>query len=126
PASPIARSRWLAVGEVAGHASGARILSAAPIEEQVVLDLFGDGVETRHDGEFDPVTGSITPTRSRRLGAIRLASGPDPKPDPAAITQALVDAVREHGPDLLPWDARGVQLRHRAAFAHRFDAEIRP
>ena len=35
----VAREReWLAVGEVAGHASGARILSAAAIDEQTVLD----------------------------------------------------------------------------------------
>ena len=33
PASSLAGSAWLAVGEVAGHASGARILSAAAIDE---------------------------------------------------------------------------------------------
>ena len=72
------------------------------------------------------MTGSVTPTRSRRLGAIRLASGPDPSPDPAAIEQALLDGVREHGLDLLPWDERARQLRARAAFANGFDATIRP
>ena len=85
PASSLARSEWLAIGEVAGHASGARILSAASIDERDVLDLFAERIETRHDGEFDPATGSVTPTRSRRLGAIRLASGPDTNPDQAAI-----------------------------------------
>jgi ATP-dependent helicase HrpB len=126
PAAPLARSQWLAVGEVVGHASGARILSALAIDEQDVLGLFADQIETRHDGDFDPATGSVTPTRTRRLGAIRLASGPDPKPDPAAIEQALLDGVSEHGLDLLPWDQRGRQLRHRAAFAHRFDPAISP
>jgi ATP-dependent helicase HrpB len=124
PASPLARSEWLAVGEVAGHASGARILSAAAIEERDVLDLFAERIETRHDGKFDPVTGSVTPTRSRRLGAIRLSSGPDPTPDQGAIEQALLDGVREHGLDLLPWDERTRQLRDRAAFAHKFDESI--
>jgi ATP-dependent helicase HrpB len=124
PTSSLAGSHWLAVGEVAGQASGARILSAAAIDEQDVLQLFADRIETRHDGDFDPTTGSVTPTRSRRLGAIRLASGPDPKPDPAAIEQALLGGVREHGLELLPWDERGRQLRDRAAFAHRFDPTI--
>ena len=124
PASPLASSEWLSVGEVAGHASGARILSAAAIEEQAVLELFADRIETRHDGEFDPATGSVTPTRSRRLGAIRLASGPDPSPDLAAIEGALLEGVREHGLALLPWDERAIQLRHRAALAHCFDAAI--
>jgi ATP-dependent helicase HrpB len=124
--SPLARSEWLAVGEVAGHALGARILSAAAIEEREALELFADRIETRHDGSFDPVMGAVTPTRSRHLGAIRLSSGPDPAPDQGAIEQALLDGVREHGLGLLPWDDTATQLRLRATFAHRFDAEIAP
>jgi ATP-dependent helicase HrpB len=126
PASPLARSEWLAVGEVAGHAAGARILSAAPLDERELLDLFGDRIEIRHDGAFDPATGAVTPTRSRRLGAIRLSSGPDPAPDPTAIEQALLKGVREHGLHQLPWDEQAVQLRQRAAFAHAFDSGIAP
>ncbi|HEX3424066.1 MAG TPA: ATP-dependent helicase HrpB [Sphingomicrobium sp.] len=126
PSSPLARSEWLAIGEVAGHASGARILSAAMIDERDVLDLFGKLVETRHDGAFDPVTGSVTPTRSRRLGAIRLSSGPDPAPDQDAIEEALINGVREHGIDLLPWNEASRQLRFRTDFAHRFDPAILP
>ena len=123
-ASPLGGSEWLAVGEVAGHASGARILSAAALDEREVIELFGDRVETCHDGAFDPATGGVTPTRSRRLGAIRLSSGPDPRPDPAAIAAALLDGVREHGLHLLPWNERAAQLRQRAAFAHAHDAAI--
>jgi len=124
PASSLASSTWLAVGEVAGHASGARILSAAAIEEEAVLDLFGDRIETRHDGEFDPATRSVTPTRSRRLGAIRLASGPDPSPDQDAIQQALLGGIQEHGLGLLSWDDRTLALRNRTAFAHDIDPNI--
>ena len=124
PASPLARAGWLAVAEVAGAASGARILSAAAIDAAEVLALFGDRVETGHDGAFDPATGSVTPTRSRRLGAIRLSSGPDPHPEAGAIEQALVDGVREHGLALLPWDDAARQLRARAAFAAEHDAAI--
>lgn len=124
PASPLASSEWLAVGEVAGPASGARILSAAVLHERDVVELFGDRIETRHDGDFDPATGSVTPTRSRRLGTIRLSSGPDPNPDPQAIAQALLAGLREHRLALLPWNDAASQLRHRAAFAHRFDPAI--
>jgi ATP-dependent helicase HrpB len=126
PDSPLAANQWLAVGEVAGRASGARILSAAPMDEQAVLELFADRVETLHEGDFDRTTGSVIPTRSRRLGTIRLSTGPDPKPDQHAIERALIDGVREHGLDLLPWEDRGRQLRHRAAFAHPFDVTIPP
>ena len=124
PASPLASSQWIAVGEVAGHASGARILSAAAIDEAAVLELFADRIEVRHDGDFDVSTGAVVPTRSRRLGAIRLASGPDPSPDQAAIERALLDGVREHGLQLLPWGERALELRNRAAFASRYDPSI--
>jgi ATP-dependent helicase HrpB len=124
PASSLAGAQWLAVGEVAGHASGARILSAAAVDEKEVLQLFGDKVETRHDGDFDPIAGSVTPTRIRSLGAIRLSSGPDPKTNAEAIRDALIEGVREHGLALLSWDERSEQLRHRAAFAHSIDDSI--
>ncbi|MFL6776446.1 MAG: ATP-dependent helicase HrpB [Sphingomicrobium sp.] len=124
PASSLAGNAWLAVAEVAGHASGARILSAVAIGEQAIIELFGNRIETRHDGDFDPSTGTVTPTRSRRLGAIRLSGGPDPKPDQSAIEKALLGGVREHGLDLLPWDDRSRQLRDRAAFVQRLDSSI--
>ncbi len=122
PASSLASAQWLAVAHVAGSAAGARILAAAAIEEADVLTLFANRIEIRHDGAFDPATGSVTPTRSRRLGAIRLSSGPDP--DPAAIAAALVEGVRAHGLAQLPWSDEAEALRARAAFARSVDPAI--
>ena len=48
PASPLAREAWLAVAEVGGAAAGARILSAAPIDQATVESLFADRIATRH------------------------------------------------------------------------------
>ncbi|GAA4037153.1 ATP-dependent helicase HrpB [Sphingomonas rosea] len=124
PSSSLTSASWLAVAEVAGSAAGARILAAAAIDEAQVLALFGDSVEIRHDGAFDPATGAVTPTRSRRLGAIRLASGPDPKPDPQAIAAALVEGVREHGLSHLPWSEDAIALRQRLAFARGHDESL--
>ena len=124
PDSSLASAAWLAIAEVAGSAAGARILSAAAIDEADVLALFASDIELRHDGSFDPVTGAVTPTRSRRLGAIRLSSGPDPNPDPQAIAEALAEGVRTHGLDLLPWNEEGRSLRQRAAFARDHDPNL--
>ena len=60
PASTLAREQWLAVAETQGMAAGARILSAAAIDEESVAALFGERIETRHIAEFDPATGGIT------------------------------------------------------------------
>jgi ATP-dependent helicase HrpB len=124
PTSPLARSEWLAVGEVAGAASGARILSAVAIDLADVEALFGDRIETWTDVRFDPATAAISATRGRRLGAIRLSSAPDPRPDQAAIEAGLIAAVRRHGLALLPWPDSALALRQRAAFAASHDASI--
>ena len=124
PASPLARSEWLAVGEVAGAASGARILSAAAIEFAEIEALFDDRIESWTEVRFDPATAAISATRGRRLGAIRLSSAPDPKPDQAAIEAGLIAAVRRHSLALLPWPESAIALRHRAAFAAAHDPDI--
>ncbi len=117
PLSPLAREEWLAVGEVQGSAAGARILSAAPIGEADVLALFPDRIITSRTVRFRPANGGIEAMRERRLGAVRLSSGSDDRPDPAAVVAALLDGVRQGGLDLLPWSEAAQSLRMRADFA---------
>ena len=124
PASPLARSEWLAVAEVAGAASGARILSAAAIERAEVEALFGNDIEVYTEVRFDPATAAISATKGRRLGAIRLSSAPDPNPDQRAVERGLIDAVRQHGLSILPWNHGASSLRQRAAFAAGRDGTI--
>jgi ATP-dependent helicase HrpB len=124
PASPLARNEWLAIAEVAGAASGARILSATHIDLNEVERLFADAIEQFSEVRFDPSTGSISATKGRRLGAIRLSSAPDPKPDQQAIEAELIEAVRRNGLSILPWPESAIALRQRAAFVGRMDDTI--
>jgi len=124
PASPLARNEWLAVAEIQGAASGARILSAAPIDAAEVERLFADQIEIRRMARFDPATGSVEARRERRLGAIVLATGHDETASPAMISAALIDAVRTRGLDLLHWSDGVTALRARAAFASAQAAEL--
>ncbi len=117
PTDPLATAEWLAVAETQGIAAGARILSAAAIDQATVETLFADRIETRRTFAFDPSTGGVEAVRERRLGAIALSRGPDSNTDRAAITTALVDGVREHGLALLPWGEAAIALRDRATFA---------
>ncbi|MFB0873719.1 MULTISPECIES: ATP-dependent helicase HrpB [unclassified Sphingobium] len=117
PLSPLAREDWLAVGEVQGSAAGARILSAAPIGEADVIALFGDRVREHRTVRFRAANGGIEALRERRLGAVRLSSGSDDRPDPQAVVAALVDGVRQGGLALLPWSDAAQSLRMRAGFA---------
>ncbi len=115
--SPLARAEWLAVAETQGMASGARILSAAQIDGAAVEALFADRIETRRSVTFDSATGRIDARRERRLGAIRLSSGPDSGADPQEIEAALLEAVRNHGLALLPWPDSATAIRTRARYA---------
>ena len=121
PTHPLARSEWLAVAEVAGAASGARILSATAISLADVETLFADQISRWNNLAFDPATGAVTATHGRRLGAIKLASGPDPQPDQTAIETALAEAVRKHGLALLRWSDAATAVRARVAFARAHD-----
>ena len=117
PTDPLARAEWLAVGETQGSAAGARTLSAAAIDLPTIEALFAQRIQTRRTADFDAATGTVQPTRERRLGSLRLSSGPDSAADPATIAAALLEGVRAHGLSLLPWPDEAAALRARAAFA---------
>jgi ATP-dependent helicase HrpB len=124
PHSPLARETWLAVGEVSGAAAGARILSAAAIGEAEVEALFGDRIESGAQLSFDPATGTVRARRGRRLGAITLSEGRDSNASPEQVAAALVEGVRSHGLQLLPWSESARSLRLRAAFAREHDPDL--
>ena len=115
-ASPLASAEWLAVADVQGAASGARILSAAALTEMQVLALFSDRIETVVDVRYDKATDRVEGRMRRRLGAILLAKG-QVAPDPHAAAQVLLQTVLDTGLDVLPWSNATIALRQRAAFA---------
>ena len=116
PATALARSEWLAVAETQGSAAGARILSAAALDPRAVETLFADRIETAEDARFDPATGAVVARRTRRLGAITLASGPADA-TPEVIAKALIEGVRSHGLKVLPRGEGAMVLQARARFA---------
>lgn len=93
PASPLARAEWLVIGDAQGQAKGARVTAALPVEAAEVEQWLAERIERRSALRW---TGSRVEARlERRLGAITLASGPDPQPDPDAIAALLLDKAVE-------------------------------
>lgn len=117
PADPLARAQWLAVGEIQGSAAGARILSAVAIDDTEVMAVAADRIEERRSVRWRKELGGVEALRERWLGAIRLSSGTDDKPERADIVRALAQTLRSEGLDLLPWGHAAQSLRKRAAFA---------
>jgi ATP-dependent helicase HrpB len=116
-AHPLAKEEWLAVADVQGAASGARILSAAAVDLSEIEALYRDRIENGAQVTFDPATGGVRAQSGRRLGAIMLSKGQDANVDPAAIVDALMKGVTEHGLETLNWADSTRHLRQRAAFA---------
>jgi ATP-dependent helicase HrpB len=110
PTSPLATAEWLAIGDAQGQARGARITAALPLTiaevEQWLADRIARRSVLRRNGE------RIEARLERRIGAIELASGPDPAPDAEAVTALLVDKALENLADILP-----TTLLARARFA---------
>ena len=116
-ASLLARAEWLAVADVQGAASGARILSAAALTEADIIDRFGHRIESKQILTYDKSTDRVDARVQRRLGAIVLSEGRLEKPDPQAVASALMAAVQDMGIDALPWPSSARALRERAHFA---------
>lgn len=117
PAHPLARNEWLAVADIQGAASGARILSAVPIDAAEVETLFADRIESGVDVRFDPETGSVRTIAGRRLGAIMLSRAENAEASAEDIAAALLEGVCEHGLAVIGWPQSATALRQRARWA---------
>jgi len=117
PLSPLAQAEWLAVADLQGAASGARILSAAALTEAEVLDLFADRLETKTETRYDAANDRVEIRQRQRLGAIVLREATVAKADEAVLAGALLSAVRQCGIAALLWSDAAIALRQRAAFA---------
>jgi len=99
-ASPLASAEWLAIGDAQGRAQAARITAALPLETADIEQWLGARIARRSVLRW---TGERVEARlERRLGAITLASGPDPAPDPRAVSALLVEKALENLADILP------------------------
>ena len=110
PASPLARADYLVIGDAQGQAKGARITSAIALAESDIERWLPERIERRQvlrwNGE------RVEALLERRLGAVTLARGPDPSPDPQAIAMLLLEKARRDPAKLLP-----VELLARASYA---------
>lgn len=97
---PLARQEWLAVADMTGAGPDLRITLAARISEEDALGI--GGVETKEEAKYDAAARRVRARRTRRLGAIVLEETPLPSPPKELVREGLLEAVREHGLDILP------------------------
>ena len=115
----LARELVLAVGEIAGKASAARILLAAALSRAELEELFADRIETRAETGFDHAAAALRRRRLRRLGAIVLEEAPLKVEADAEAARALAGGIAALGLDRLPWTNALAQWRERVMFLAR-------
>jgi ATP-dependent helicase HrpB len=112
PASPLAQAEWIVIGDAQGQAKGARITAGCEIAPERISRLFSKELEERITIRWNNDKERIEARRERRLGAIVLASIPEPAPDPALCVDILVEKALEKLGEVLP---RGFLARARFA-----------
>lgn len=119
----LARESWLAVAQLDGHPREARIFLAAALTPEQ-LERLTEGRRQVHDAvQYELSTGRVQARRQQRFGALVLQEQRLDQPDPALVTQALLQGIRQRGLAQLPWTPALTQLQARAELVRRFEAD---
>ncbi|MEO9335999.1 ATP-dependent helicase HrpB [Mesorhizobium sp. SB112] len=118
-ADPLAGEGFLVVADLQGKAQNARISAAAAISEEDIRSVLGAKIERRSETSFDVARRAIRARETLRLGAITLTERLLPPPQGDEADHALIEAIREHGLGILPWNGEPQALRHRLSWLHR-------
>jgi ATP-dependent helicase HrpB len=121
---PLAGEPYLAIGEIAGRAASARILTAAALTLDEIERIAAGSIETQDDLSFDRASGSLRARRRRRLGALVLAE--QTLAVPRDESAALARGVLSLGVARLPWTKALKQRRDRTMFLRRAEGEAWP
>jgi ATP-dependent helicase HrpB len=123
---PLAGEPYLAIGEIAGRAASARILTATALTLDDIERIASASIETQDELSFDRASESLRARRRRRLGALILSEQPlaVPQDEPAAL--ALARGALSLGVTRLPWTKALKQRRDRAMFLRRAEGEAWP
>ena len=110
---PLSDAPFLAIGSLDARGGEARVFLAAPLSPEEIEGPFADQIEREDRVSWDDAAERVRARRVERLGAVVLKEAPLADPDPEAIADALVEAVRASEGRRLPWtkEARAVQAR---------------
>ncbi|MCB2051706.1 MAG: ATP-dependent helicase HrpB [Novosphingobium sp.] len=104
PTSSLTRAEWLVIGDAQGQAKGARITSAVALDVGEVESQLEHLVESRGVLNWNDSDSRVEARLERKMGAITLATGPDPAPDAGAVLDFLLEKARQQIDRIVPAD----------------------
>src|SRR5262249_28704479 len=117
--SALARTPYIAVGELTGTAAAGRILLAAPITEGEIEAQFAGHIETSDEISFDRAALALRARRRTTLHAITLSEAPLTLTPSADTARIFADGLIAAGLDKLPWSKSVKQWRDRVMFLRK-------
>jgi ATP-dependent helicase HrpB len=118
PKSALSREEYLAVGDVDGVGAEVRIFLAEPVSEADLRSAFGELLETSREVAWDPRQEIVVAREQTRLGAITLDERPL-APGADALTDCMIEGIRQIGLGALPWTPAASALRERSEWLRR-------
>ena len=121
----LARQELIVAAELDDRDREARILLAAPLARQALLEHFADRVRHREVIEWSSREQAVLARRTLALDELVLEEKPLGTPPAEAVRAALLAGVRELGLMALPWDgpARDLQARIECVRRQLADSE---
>jgi ATP-dependent helicase HrpB len=122
----LAREPFLAIAEITGGGTSARILAAAPISLETILGAYDSRIVTRDEVSFDPQAKAVRARRTTRLGAIVLSENTQRATANDETKAALLKGVATLGFSALPLSKATAQWRDRVNFLRRAEGDAWP
>ncbi len=126
PADALAGEDYLAVADLDGDRRVARIFLAAPLSRAEIEEDFAGDIAAEEIVDWDSRVAAVLARSRLRLGALALEDKPLAAPDPARVTAALIQGIRELGLKALPWNREAENLRARISFLRRIEGAAWP
>jgi len=115
----IARQEFIVAAELDDRERDARILLAAPIERQQLLEHFADRIRREERIEWSSRDEAVLARRTLELDGLLLEEKALAAPAADAARAAMLDGVRELGIAVLPWNSEARDLQARIEFVRR-------
>ncbi|MGH7034904.1 MAG: ATP-dependent helicase HrpB, partial [Stellaceae bacterium] len=119
----LAREDFLAIADLDGARTTARIFLAAPLPREAIEEDFAAEIETTELVEWSRGEEAVLARQRRMLGALILEDKPLRDPPQERVLAALREGIRELGLAALPWTRDADNLRQRVRFLAGIEPE---
>jgi len=111
--SPLAKEEFIAVADVDGIGTEAKVFLAAPLSAGDIERGFAGSIIAEEQVFWDASAESVVARRVRRLGAV-IVDESTIQPGDRDVRDTMMEGIRLMGLDALPWDREALSLRSRS------------